>query len=1085
MKALVLAAPALVALIAGPSSVDRSGTVPRIELRSGTIRPSGGLAEALERARPAPGSTVHAIVVLREPPSPSVRAALREAGVTLTAYLPHMAWRAALRAGLDPADPRLSPVIAAHVPAPEERVDPALAARARTAGGPLGVLAQFHEDVPEARREALVRWAGGEVVGSAPAAAAVAARLPRAALERLPGAGEVAWMEEALPLLTGANDGVRASLGVPGIWSDPIRGLTGAGIDALVYDQGQVDPGHDDFAGRLVSGDAASVASHSTHVAGTLGGSGALSSGQFAGVAPGARLISYALGGFNAGILMYSNPGDLQADFTAAVQTHGADVANVSLGSNVRINNYPCSIVGDYGVTDALIDAIATGSLGPKLSIVVAGGNERPNPACGRIYATTTPPAGAKNVLSVGGINSDDDLVLSFSAWGPTDDGRIKPDIVAPGCQQGGDHTVTSTLPGDAYGAFCGTSMAAPAVTGALALLVEDLRARSLPDPEPAVLRALAYHAAVDLDSPGPGYETGYGKLNPRGMLDLLRGGAVRQAEVGHGQSDVMSLVVADPNVPFRVTLAWDDPPAAAGAAEALVNDLDLRVLDPSGARRFPWTLDPVSPSTPAVQAAEDHANNMERVDAPGMAGTWRVEVSGSRVAGASPQRYALVIGSGSDPGPGAPALSLDRAVYRCQDAVAVVLEAPDLAGSGSAEAAASTGSDPAGVPLTLTEAAAGIFTATLALGTELAASHGDTLEVTSAAAAPARAGVDCVAPVLSGALVTALTSRSARVVWTTDEPADTRVDGAVRSFGARLQHSAALDGLAPCSAYAPSAASADQAGNLGTLPPLPFETLGEMVRFVDHFESGAPGWQNPDKGGGGNVIQWLLTSTAFASPVRSWTDSAGGNYRDNSDNVLISPPLDLRFGRNVLLTFKHRYAIEEGFDAGRIEYSLDGSTWSDPVASFSGIASSFVEASVPLPPAVDNQPQVRLRFRLLTDNSLAFDGWYVDDVAVLARADCSEVEGLDVVTAPGGAPRLIWADSPGASAYEVFRGELPMTGVYGQCLAAGVEASPYDDLSADPSLSHFYLVAGVGGAGRGTLGIRSDGTERTAPVCP
>ena len=92
---------------------------------------------------------------------------------------------------------------------------------------------------------------------------ALAARIAQEALAALAAHDEVAFIEEALPLLTGANDGVRTTLSIPQLWSDPVLGLSGAGVDVLVYDQGQVDPGHADFAGRLVSGDASGVASHS------------------------------------------------------------------------------------------------------------------------------------------------------------------------------------------------------------------------------------------------------------------------------------------------------------------------------------------------------------------------------------------------------------------------------------------------------------------------------------------------------------------------------------------------------------------------------------------------------------------------------------------------------------------------------------------------------------------------------------------------------------------------------------------------------------------------------------------------------
>jgi subtilisin family serine protease len=1057
-----------------------------LRLRSGRPAIRLSLGDALQRAaaggRPA---NFHAFVALDSVPSAADRAGLAAAGVRLHGFVPPLAYHATIHAGLDPGDPRLRLVRGVHLPEPGDRLDPSL----RDAGGDPGreraIVVRLHDDVPLEAGRRLLRQAGAVIAGEAAAVNALAARAPQGALAALAARDDVAFIEEALPLLTPSNDGVRASLSIPLLWADPLRPLSGAGVDVIVYDQGRVDAAHPDFGGRVVAGDTAAVASHSTHVAGTLAGNGALSGGLYAGTAPAARLISYGLGGYNAGILMYSNPGDLQADFTGAIQTHGADLANLSVGSNVRINNYPCYVVGDYGATDALLDSIATGSLGPRLPIVVAGGNERPNPACDRVYATTTPPAGAKNLLSVGGSNSDDGAVLSFSAWGPTKDGRLKPEILAPGCEDRGDRTVTSTLPGATYGGFCGTSMAAPAATGVLAMLIEDERARALPDPSPALLRALAYHAAVDVAPPGPDYATGFGHLNPPGMLALLRGAVRRTGSVSHGERHVEAIVMLDPNTPFQATLVWDDPPAAAGAAEALVNDLDLRVYDPSGVRRFPWTLDPANPPAAASQTAEDHVNNVEQVTAPGMAGTWWVEVSGGRVASASPQPYMLLATSGAAAAPSDGSVSLDRDVYRCQDGATVTLRDTDLGGQPQTEVTVTSTTDPIGVTVVLTAGPGSIFTGQVTLGDQVAVAHGDALVVTSAEAGTARASVDCVPPVITGASITGVGSRGARLTWNTDEPADTRHAGQVLSHGRTLQHAVSLAPLAPCTAYAPDYASADAAGNLTAGFPVPFETLGEQVRLQDSFETGAPGWQNPAKGVA-NVIQWMLTSTASSSPVRSWTDSVEGNYRENSSNVLISPPFNLSFARDAVVRFMHRYAIEEGFDAGFVEYSLDGENWLPPVARFSGIAPSFVPAEVALPPETSGQPQVWLRFRLEVDNSISFDGWYLDDVQVVARQDCSGVEQLDVdLDLETGFPRLSWLPSPSATGYDVVRGTLPVAGVYGTCLATQVAGTTYDDVSAQPAISYFYLVAGTGGAGRGTLGTNSAGVERPQVPCP
>ena len=168
-------------------------------------------------------------------------------------------------------------------------------------------------------------------------------------------------------------------------------------------------------------------------------------------MAPAVDLVSYGFevaGGLVQGFL-YTDPGDIEADYTEAINLHGADLSNNSIGTNTAPNGFPCEWEGNYGATGALIDEIARGSLGNPFRIVWANGNERGSGACGSTYLTTAPPACAKNHITVGAMNSNDDSVTGFTSWGPCDDGRLKPDISGPGCESGGDSGVTSTNSSD------------------------------------------------------------------------------------------------------------------------------------------------------------------------------------------------------------------------------------------------------------------------------------------------------------------------------------------------------------------------------------------------------------------------------------------------------------------------------------------------------------------------------------------------------------------------------------------------------------------------------------------------------------
>ncbi|MGD8396426.1 MAG: S8 family serine peptidase [Candidatus Eiseniibacteriota bacterium] len=185
--------------------------------------------------------------------------------------------------------------------------------------------------------------------------------------------------------------------------------------------------------------------------------------------------------------------------------------------------------------------------------------------------------------------------------------------------------------------------------------------------------------------------------------------------------------------------------------------------------------------------------------------------------------------------------LALDRAAYACGGAVGVTVSDIDLAGAGPVTVTVSSGSEPAGEPLALTEvgAGSGVFRGTLATavgaatpGGTLQIAHGDTivaeyvdaddgaggLGVTKTAAAQ----VDCVPPAISGVGATNVGTDSATVVWTTDEASDSRVrygdatppDAQQSAAGLAVQHAVQLQGLTECTVYKFEVESADAVGN-------------------------------------------------------------------------------------------------------------------------------------------------------------------------------------------------------------------------------------------------------------------------------
>jgi predicted outer membrane repeat protein len=352
-------------------------------------------------------------------------------------------------------------------------------------------------------------------------------------------------------------------------------------------------------------------------------------------MAPGVTIESYGFEWSGGGIFLYSNPGDIERDYDEAINVHGADISNNSIGTNVSANGFDCDITGDYGVTASVIDSIVRGGLGSPFRVVWANGNERGVQRCGTSYHSTAPPAGAKNHITVGALNSNNDSMTGFSSWGPTDDGRIKPDISAPGCQSNGDGAVTSTVPGGGYGGSCGTSMASPTVCGLSALILQDFRAQypGRPDPRNSTLKVFHAHTAEDRGNPGPDYQFGYGSVRVQRAIDFLRADDFYEDWTDQDHVSDFMIRIEPGDTELKVTIAWDDVPATPNVETALINDAGIIVTDPDGVRHFPWTLNPADPGAPAVQTQEDHVNNIEQVYvADPMEGVWRVQVVGYNV---------------------------------------------------------------------------------------------------------------------------------------------------------------------------------------------------------------------------------------------------------------------------------------------------------------------------------------------------------------------------------------------------------------------------------------------------------------------
>lgn len=258
-------------------------------------------------------------------------------------------------------------------------------------------------------------------------------------------------------------------------------------------------------------------------------------------------------------------------------------------------------------------------------------GQVRPDDGDGGGFDTLPFEGVAKNILTIGSANDivggyevPADVVITYlSSFGPTDDGRIKPDLLG----NGEDVRSTYSSANDAYADGTGTSMAAPNVAGSLNLLVH--RHTQLMGTEnpmwASTLKAIAIHTADEAGgSPGPDYRHGWGLLNTRKAVELINANFeseslahIKQVVLMDGEF-IEFPVVSDGSEPLRVTICWTDPagepPAPAVDPEdlMLVNDLDLRMVRDATTYR-PWILNPAN-RTAAATTGDNFRDNVEQV---------------------------------------------------------------------------------------------------------------------------------------------------------------------------------------------------------------------------------------------------------------------------------------------------------------------------------------------------------------------------------------------------------------------------------------------------------------------------------------
>ena len=368
--------------------------------------------------------------------------------------------------------------------------------------------------------------------------------------------------------------------------------------------------------------------SHGTHVAGTALGDNGFDD-ENRGIAYKSRMI------------FDTEPQFTFSAFTIKLNTHYAQ------GASIHANSWGDDFTTAYS---GLARAVDTFSYNNDDNLVIFAATNRDE---------LKSPENAKNCLAVGA-SQDAGNQGSFCSGGigPTDDGRRKPELFAPGCdiESARSFTECSTI------GFTGTSMAAPAIAGTAALARQYFEEGFYPSglaesedgfvPSGTLLKAILLNSAVDMTgiTGFPSEQEGWGRV----LLDngLYLDGDTRKLvirDVRNASDDAlntedmfdMRFTVDSNSEPLKVTLVWHDAPAAPNAAFAPVNNLDLEVINPSGGI---LVGNSITNGVSQFGGSPDSINNVEMVMLPTpVTGEYTIRVKGTAV-NAGQQGYAIVM---------------------------------------------------------------------------------------------------------------------------------------------------------------------------------------------------------------------------------------------------------------------------------------------------------------------------------------------------------------------------------------------------------------------------------------------------------
>ncbi len=413
-----------------------------------------------------------------------------------------------------------------------------------------------------------------------------------------------------------------------------------------IWDGGAVRRTHQEFNNtgvqRVTQGDnATSAITHATHVAGTIVAGGVNANAK--GMAHKAELKAYDWNSAEGEMSAAANAGmEISNHSWGMIRgwDYNQNTGNWQWHGDANVAPLEDYLFGFYNTQARTWDIIAYNA--PYFLISVSAGNDRgegpANAGTGDIpekdggidgYDCLGGSSNSKNILTVGAVKEVLNYtgpasvsMSSFSAWGPTDDGRIKPDIVGKGV-----NVYSSTASSNSsYTSLDGTSMSSPNVVGSMVLLQQLYQQTHNNQPmRSSTLKGLVIHSADEAGAhPGPDYRFGWGLMNTEKAAQII-------LEDGEMQNVIDEIILENNGTysrevtvsggrPFRVTICWTDrngnipPPSLNPRTPVIVHDLDLRILDESLNIYYPYKLDPENPDAPATTNSKNYVDNVEMI---------------------------------------------------------------------------------------------------------------------------------------------------------------------------------------------------------------------------------------------------------------------------------------------------------------------------------------------------------------------------------------------------------------------------------------------------------------------------------------